>query len=141
MQMMMAMAVKMELSLEGGMSRTVFPLVEEWLSVDSDRRRSLRHVGNGRLSGAYRSVIDAVFCKAFPEWDPSAKAFYADRGPPLQDQLTRAELDIYQYALLRVLEVAYTLMCDKRRESWGWTTQAASDPLVDRARALGPPPF
>ena len=140
MQLMMACAVQQELELTGGLSETVLPRVEEWLQQSSDHQRALSHLGNGRLSGRYHSTIDALFCKTFPEWESSAQAFYADKGPPLRDLASPAELDIYQYALIRVLEVAYDLMCQKRRASWGWVVKEASDPIVNKLRALGPPP-
>jgi hypothetical protein len=126
-------------ALEGGHTESVFPLVAEWLET-SERQRALRHVGNGRLPGRFHSKIDAVFCLAFKEWEKPCQAFYKGSAPRLLHLLTPAELEIYQYALLRVLEVAYESMCAKRQESWGWTLQRASDPLVEQLRALGPPP-
>lgn len=141
MQMLMTCACRQELALTGGMSQTVLPRVEEWLQQSSDHQSALNHLGNGRLSDRYHSVIDSLFCKTFPEWESSAQAFYADKGPPLRDLASPAELDIYQYALIRVLEVAYELMCQKRRRSWGWAIKEASDPIVDKLRALGPPPI
>jgi len=140
----MRLSVAFELStaqtITGDMARSVFPLVEQWLE-DTDHQKALAHVGNGRLPGRYTDKIDAVFCIAFPEWEAGCQAFYADKGPPLRDLVTQAELEIYQYALLRVLEVAYQAMCAKRRASWGWVTETASDPLVDLVRRIGPPPL
>ena len=111
----------LELALLGGMTDSIFPEVEKWLQVSTDRQRALEWVAARKRMDRYKSIIDFLFVETFDHFRPACLAYYADKGPPLKDMITVANREKFSRTLLLVLQVAYDAFCAERRVTWGWT--------------------
>ncbi len=62
--------------------------------------------------------MDFFFCELVPEYRKKCFLFYDDKGPMLKDILTIQEIVYYGKLLLKALEIAYEMFCEKRETNW-----------------------
>jgi hypothetical protein len=110
-----------ELSITGGLTQSVFPRSERWLKKSSKHQRALRELfeksDDDRLA-KYRSLMDAVFCESFPHEQEACFAYYANKGPKLNELKRATTLKKYDSFLLRMLQFAHRLSTTKLEMSW-----------------------
>ena len=134
---MMKLEMSYELTLEQMMltspdavTDSIFPLVEAWLQLDSDRMKALEWVASRKKAGKYRSVVDFLNAEVNTEWRKATLEYYLSNTLPLRlilDGQTRARLE---GRMLVALEIAYRAFCDKRKLSW--SALVASTIIVER---------
>ncbi len=110
------------LSLTGGATESLFPLVEVLLKSKLDYQRALKYVGCEERLKDYESVVDFLFCELHPRWKMSCRAFYHDVGPPLRELIDPEVLGFYSDRMLAALEQALDMLNDDRHVQWGGST-------------------
>lgn len=123
------LALLSALELTGGATQSIFTEVEALLFGNSDYQRALEYVAARKKFERYCSVIDFLFCELHPEWRASCFRFYNDEGPQLKDQITEEQIKTFENRILKALEVAYDLHCQKRRKSWRWFQEQVEEAL------------
>jgi hypothetical protein len=106
-----------QLQLCGGVTSSVFPLVEVWLREDSDRQKIAREL-NVEVCIEYRSVIDMLFCETFREFQTPCVSYYEVRGKQFRKLLSEEKLAIYERALLYACMMAYEKFKADRLLRW-----------------------
>jgi len=115
----------LELRLLGGMTDSIFPEVEAWLGVTTDRQRALEWAAARKRMDRYESAMDFLFCETFEHFRPACLAYYKRTGPQLKETITVAQRERFARTLLIVLQIAYDAYCAERRVTWGWTRDEA----------------
>lgn len=106
------------LQLAGGATESIFPQVEAVLLNDTEYQKALEFVGSMKDKSRYHSTMDFFFCELVPEYRKKCFLFYDDKGKQLKDILTIQEIVYYGKLLLKALEIAYEMYCEKRETSW-----------------------
>lgn len=137
MQMKMEMEMSYELALEQMMltspdaiTESIFPLVEAWLQLDSDRMVALEWVASRKKAGKYRTVVDFLNAEINPEWRKATLEFYLSDTLQLRSILDGQTRDRLEGRMLVALEIAYQAHCDKRKLSW--SAMVASTTAIER---------
>lgn len=107
-----------QLSVAGGASSSIFPLVENWLQETTDHWNALRAISSRKSDPGYRSVVDFLVVGVCPELCDPCMRFYDGGGPALRDLVTERRRSYIERRALCFLEVAYAAFCEKRRVSW-----------------------
>lgn len=115
----------LKLDLVGGMTDSIFPEIEMWLQVATDRQRALEWVAARKRMDRYESVMDFLFCETFEHFRSVCLAYYKRTGPQLKETITVAQRERFARTLLVVLQIAYDAFCAERRVTWGWTRDEA----------------
>ena len=123
---MMCCSLRMETRVEmiqslrivGGATSSIFPQVEALLLGSGDYQRALEFVAARKQMKRYRSVIDFLSCEIHPRWRMACRRFYSGNGPLLKEMIEPHELIVFNGRLLKAIEVAHDLFCEKRRQSW-----------------------
>jgi len=102
----------------GGMTQTIFPLVESYLREESDREKALEFVAAKKNMDRYESVMDFLFCEVFPSFRNRCFAYYEDREKPLREIITEGQRQEFEKLLLCAVKHAYKLFCEERQVSW-----------------------
>ena len=118
--MMMQMLCRAEtrLQTQGGASRSLFPAVEKVLN-SSETQKML--FGDDLIStNAYESLMDALFCELFVEWQEACEAYYTDDGPPLRAVISDEERQGYEAALVAFVELVrfYRMLGEEHSLRW-----------------------
>lgn len=121
----MTVVQALELRLLGGMTDSIFPEVEAWLQVTTDRQRALEWAASKKRMDRYESVMDFLFVETFDHFRPACRAYYKREGPQLKETITVAQRERFARTLLLVLQVAYDAYCAERRVTWGWVRDEA----------------
>ncbi len=116
--MMLVQTQSQSLEVAGGATESVFPLVEAWLEVDSDRWGAFTRIRGKRRMTPYRSVIDFLLCETIPEHRAQCLTFYAGGGAQLRELATPVQLAAMQARLLLFLTLAYEAFTQHRALSW-----------------------
>lgn len=112
--------LRIEISIGGGATSTIFPEVETRLLICGDYQRALEYIASRKRMDKYRSIIDFLFCELHPAWRTACRLYYQGRGPLLKYMITPAQHADANQRMLVSLDVAYQQYCEKRRKSWGW---------------------
>jgi hypothetical protein len=91
------------MQLKGGLTTSVFPGAEAWLSKSSEHQQVLRDLDGAQ---AYRSVMDLVLCTVFPHFSAECAAYYEGVGPQLRAALSVLQLSRLDDWILQFLEEA-----------------------------------
>jgi hypothetical protein len=112
-----------DLSLTGGASESIFPLVESYLKED-DHSKALLWAAK-RSSKGYRSIMDWLVCEVFSEERPKCRAYYKGQGPKLKEIISENCREFYERVLLNVVKVAYEKHKANQRVIWSRLKQEA----------------
>lgn len=107
-----------QLSIAGGASTSIFPLVEDWLQASTDHWNALRAVAARKTDPGFRSVVDFLVVGVCPEFQIPCERFYEGKGPPLRNLVSEERRKYVERRVLCFLEVAYAAFLEKRRLSW-----------------------
>ena len=102
----------------GGASATLFPAVEKVLGSSKTQRMLF---GDDLIStNAYESMMDALFCELFVEWQEACEAYYLEEGPQLCEVIDEDERKEYEAALLAFVELVrfYRMLGDEHSLQW-----------------------
>jgi hypothetical protein len=117
------------LELVGGATESIFPQVEALLIGSKEYQYALEYATNRKSAKWYNSVVDFLFCELHPEWRIPCRRYYAGNGPMLKDMITTEQLLMFNARMLKALEVAYDLFCERRQGSWGWYRQQVEEAI------------
>jgi len=109
--------VQKQLQVSGGLCRSVFPRLNEWLDSDSDHLEILRELAT-EATLEYRSIADLIFCETFRDHQEACQAFYEGRGKPLRELYGQKELAMFERGLLFACHTAYKQFKANRFRSW-----------------------
>ncbi len=112
------LAMIQSLQLNGGATSSIFPQVEAVLFHSADYQRAIEFVAKRKNVHRYESLMDFLFCELHPEYIWACKRYYAHQGPALRDILTVKQLLLFNDRLLKAIDMAHTLFCEKRAKSW-----------------------
>jgi len=121
----MHLSLTQHMAMTGGMTSSVFPLVERWLAADSDRQKALEYVAARKDMNRYHSVMDFLLCETVEYYHRPCLAYYAGKGKQLRATVSKAEIQRLQAILLRMISVAYIAFQEKRRLSWSAAREQA----------------
>lgn len=120
MRLSLSCSHRQSLDLTGGLTLSIFPLVERWLNATTDHQNALEWAAARKSMDRYHSVVDFLFCETYQNFRARCFAFYDDEGPQLKDTITAEQRTRFEKGLMSVLAVAYEAFCADRRVSWGW---------------------
>lgn len=76
---------------------TIFPDIEDLFEeLPSSVKGRIEHIAEDRK---YRHVIDMIFCLSFPRYEKACRAFYADKGPPMRDLVSKKKIKAYNMVM------------------------------------------
>lgn len=113
-------SIRQSLDLSGGLTQTIFPVVEDWLNATTDHQAALEWAASRKNMDRYHSVVDFLFCETFAHFRPLCIEFYEKNGKPLREIVSDDQARRFQHVLMSVLAVAYEAFQADRRVSWGW---------------------
>lgn len=121
-------------AITGGVTDSLFPLVEAWLQESSDHWNAFRRVRRSKtaVSKTYRSVLDFLLCEVVPEHRAACTSFYLGGGAPLRELISPAEVRALEARLLLFLAVAYAAFVQQRACSWSTAVEIV-DEIVSAA--------
>jgi hypothetical protein len=115
----MQLQIKQAMQLVGGLTNSIFPKAEAWLTSHTDHMEAVRFIAGRQDMNRYKSVMDFIFCEIFTTYRPACFRYYDDGGPMLKDIITTEEFAYFSDILPKALELAYRIWNEKRRTSWG----------------------
>ena len=85
---------------------SIFPRTEEFLVICKQQRIIKALKLRNEWIEQYRNFVDFLFCEIFPFWQRACFAFYRrpKNGIPLQNILTKKQVDIYDGLLVDILK-------------------------------------
>ena len=109
--------------ITGGLtSQMVFPQTEAKLPAHTDYQKALDYIGRDGCLDRYWSLVDFVFCEAFPvPWRHKALRYYKGEVHQLIDDpdITDETIRRYDWVLCDiVLETCLWALYERRRVSW-----------------------
>lgn len=107
----------LEIQSPWGMSRSVFPKVEEMLE-NSEYRKAVDYVAKRKKQDRYVCVIDFLLCEVMPQHQAGCFRFYADEGPRFKELVSEEEITRCESVILVFLAIAYHYFCEDRQLSW-----------------------
>jgi hypothetical protein len=110
--------LKQELDLTGGMTNSVFPLVEKWLFDEGDHQEALDFVAARKNQDRYHSVMDFLFCEIFVKYRWSCSQYYEHDGKKLAEIISEQQRQEYQDVLMKAVQHAYAIFKEKRVMYW-----------------------
>jgi hypothetical protein len=111
------MTIGRRLDLRGGSTNTVFPRVEERLCVVRETIESIPD--NGLAMEDFQSLMDWFYVRVFPNAYDACQAYYADKGPPLRDRLSKRVLKAQERHMLAFLTLCEALAKQDALEALG----------------------
>ncbi len=116
--MRMVLRAETTLALEGGLTDTCFPTLQEWLE-DDDHMKGLKYIASRKNMDAYRSVIDFVLCEVLTQYREPCQKFYNRDGPNYVTLRPNKKDQAHDEAiLLRAVTHSYICFCQQRKQSW-----------------------
>ena len=106
------------LLITGGATESIFPLVEAVLLNLTDYQIAINFMADSKEVRHYRSLIDFLFCEINPSWKTACFQFYLGSGKQLKDLLKPRQIKLYQFQLLKALELALLFYEKQLSKSW-----------------------
>jgi len=110
--------VQQVFTIVGGATSSIFPQVEALLLGGDDFQEALSWIAYRKKPEQYHSFMDFFFCELFPKWKISCRRYYADKGPPLRDELSPDEVMEYNKKLLFALNIEHASFEPRRRRGF-----------------------
>jgi len=118
MNLKLSVSTKDQLEIRGGITESVFPEVEAWLSVSSEHQNALQYIAIRKKVIRYTSMMDFLFCEIFTGYRAACFRYYLNKASMLKDMVTDEEIVYFNRVLLKAMEIAYKAFSDQRQLSW-----------------------
>lgn len=111
--------VQRQLLVTGGITETIFPVVEAML-LETEYQKALAFVSRKKNMRRYHSVMDFLFCEIFIAYRRQCFAHYAEEkgSKQLREVVTEEQRARFEKWLVAALGIALKKMQEDRKLSW-----------------------